>query len=98
MPCVPFAADLHPNPLTFLVEGVIDFQHFAYHCQYACLNDTLKDYLHSVEVPCPKSLTTILNGLSGEDLNLFLQSSLWFFFRTLSREVGVSLVDFLFIS
>lgn len=65
------------------------FELFAYHCQFASLNDTLKDYLHSMEVPPPQS---VLIELRYPSMDVWENESLlrimWFFFRTLNREVG----------
>ena len=69
------------------------FEKFAYHCENACLNDTLKDYLHSLDVPFPKSAMTTLKTAvelqQGDLLNAQIGRTLWSFLRVLSREVGI---------
>jgi len=72
--------------LTLFVKDIHDLDEFAYHCQYAHLSDTLKNYLHSLEVPYPRSIAR----LSDRDMISFLSSSLLPLFRTLGREVGVA--------
>ena len=67
-----------------------EFQYFAFHCQYGYLNEGLKDYLSSLEVPCPKFLKTFkVSPPWGDFKNYFLHQTMTHFFRTLSREVGV---------
>jgi len=71
-----------------------DRRHFAYHCQYAYLNDTLRLYLKSL------SFTTLPAEVFPEsrgDLDADLRPNLWFFFRTLIREVGVNSTFFISI-
>ena len=67
-----------------------DFYNLSFHCQYGYLNNTLKDYLFSLEVPCPKFLMTTFDALppSTSHEDLLLRSSIWNFLRTLSRQVG----------
>ena len=45
------------------VTDMSDFRYFAFHCQYGYLNNTLRDYLSSLEVPCPKFLMTTFEVL-----------------------------------
>ena len=84
------------------VKALRTFAYFAYHCQYAYLNDALKDYLHALEVPSPETVTTRGSFLiSYSDYgNKAVRSIMWCFFRTLNREVGVwpKRVHFIYIS
>ena len=67
-----------------------DFRHFAFHCQYGYLNEALKDYLCSLEIPCPQFLKTFeVSPPWKDDQNYLLQQSMLYFFRALSRKVGV---------
>ena len=79
-------------------KALTDFEYFACHCHYVYLDDTLKDYLHSLEVPYSKSIMTTPLKLSAKDWHLPL-SIMWHFFRALSRKVSVlSLTAVSFIS
>ena len=80
------------SPPTF-VKAQRTIQYFAYHCRYGRLDDRLKDYLRTLEVPYPESLiqTPVFFPPWKDDLNQFLRSTMWDFFRTLSREVGITL-------
>ena len=73
------------------VTDMFEYQHFAFHCHYGYLNDSLKNYLVSMEVPCPKFLQQNFKVFprwrSGQSSPLY--QSMWHFFRTLSREVSV---------
>jgi len=77
------------------------FQYFAYHCKKAYLNDTLKDYPRSPDVPFPKSAMTTLKTALGlrwtDSLNIHIRQTLWYFFQILSREVGVFPAAFMLI-
>jgi hypothetical protein len=61
-----------------------DFRDFAWHCHYAYLNDTVKDYLQSLKAPYPESIKT---KVGKDDVESFLLSMVgtWHIFRTLSR-------------
>ena len=76
-----------------------EFRHFAFHCRYGYLNNTLKDYLFSLEVPCPKFLMTTSEVLPPwkDDKNILLRDSMWHFLRTLNREVGATPKRFYFL-
>ena len=72
-----------------------NLDYFAFHCQYGYLNDALKDFLFSLEVPCPKFLKTFeVLPPWDDERNLALRRSMWHFIRTMSREVS----SFLFIN
>ena len=73
-----------------VVTDISDFRYFAFHCQYGYLNNTLKDYLFSLEVPCPKFLITSFEVLPRwkTNENFWLRDAMWHFLRTLSREVS----------
>ena len=86
-----FLLDTLPILTLHLMKALETFQDFAYHCQYANLNDTLKDYLQALEVPYPKAMTPTEDDYMSEPL---LQAVIWPFFRTLSREVGVNPTPF----
>jgi hypothetical protein len=75
------SVDLHPILILHPVKDMDDFQDFAYHCRYAYLNDMLKGYLHSLEVPYPKSVKSV------HDEHIFLRELIWQFPRVLWREV-----------
>ena len=67
-----------------------EFRHFSFHCHYGSLNKGLKDYLSSLEVPCPMFLKTFEVSPPWEDIeNFFLQQTMMHFVWTLSREVGI---------
>jgi hypothetical protein len=82
--------DLHPILILHPVKDMDDFQDFAYHCRYAYLNDMLKGYLHSLEVPYPKSVKSV------HDEHIFVRELIWHFSRVLWREVchGASVTAF----
>ena len=69
------------------LADMTDFEYFAFHCQYAYLNDSLKNYLCSLEVPCPKFLMIGFEVLPPWD-NAYFRKFMWYFLRTLSRKVG----------
>lgn len=82
-----------PSPLyanLFTFEGIRDFRYFAYHCRYAFLNDALRKYLRSVEVPFPNFVMAIPERLPSWEAGLSneMRMIIWHFFRTLSREVS----------
>jgi hypothetical protein len=81
-----------PYPNSPLAEDLGTFGDFAFHCQYAHLNDTLKSYLNdTVAVPCPTSIMTSSATIPPWDdgLNMTQRQLIWCFLRTLSREVCV---------
>ena len=65
---------------SLFIKVTHNLQHFAYHCQYAYLNDTLRVYLKS--------------SLPTKELRNSSLRTLWFFFRTLIREVGINFTFF----
>jgi hypothetical protein len=95
--CVPFHRLNFIQPST-LIKDMDLFQHFAYHCQYAYFNDTLKDYVHSLEIPWPESVVPLPKTFPpwDNDLNLDLHPILWHFLRVLSNEVGGTPASFVF--
>ena len=81
---------LYTLQLTF-AEGQDDFRHFSYHCRYATLNDPIKAYLRSLDVPCPRSVMVPPRKFPpwNDGRNLFMRKVLWNFLQTLGRSVGV---------
>jgi hypothetical protein len=78
------------------VEDIYDFSDFAFHCQYSYPNDTLKDYLQSLEIPFPKSvMTQYLPDLPDDRPTFDSLPIMLYCFRALSRKVGASLTPFI---
>jgi hypothetical protein len=80
-----------PNSNSSFNKDLRDLRSFAFHCQYAHLNETLKSYLNDMVVPYPTSPMTSSATIPpwDEDLNMTQQQMIWCFLRTLSREVCV---------
>lgn len=77
-------------------KDMISFRDFAYHCQYARLNNALNDSLQSLDVTCRKSIVTMAKISPWQEKLLeYLPSAIWYFFRTLSREVGIRPTPFI---
>ena len=77
--------------ITYTDKQALDgFRYFVNHCQYANLNNTLKNYLHSLDTPFPEVVMAKVKILPpSNNPNESLRSVIWPLFRTLSREVRV---------
>jgi hypothetical protein len=67
--------------------GPAEFQQFAYHCQFARLNDTLKSHLRSLACDPKIIFTDSLSGLLVPSKHFFLLQSTLYFLQVMGREV-----------
>jgi len=65
-----------------------EFHDFAYHCQFACLNDTLKRHLRPLACDPEMIFTESLSTLFGKSTRSSLLQSILYFLQAICRQVS----------